>query len=346
MTIKTNCRCILLAMSILILNYCTEETQVPKVDPEKPIEIIDPEKQVVSDYINSNPDKFAEFAELVQLTGLKSLLSMSGPYTIMLPNNDAMAAYYKEKGVASLESFDTNFLNNLVRNHLITSKITSGDFSLGALRDTNAIGDYLVTEFQGSDIILNKKSKIIIRDVHLANGYAQIIDKVIDPVTKDCYTVIAEDPSCKIFAEGLEITGIKDTLQISFSYGKQKVSKRFTILAVPDSVYQRNGINTIDNLIKYTGANPDSITYLNNQFYRYMEYHCLKNAYYFNTFKTNLYPVLSSDNNVSMTIDTDYKINLSLKTGKYTAFIVPASNVPAKNGVIHSINGLLPVIHP
>jgi hypothetical protein len=88
------------------------------------------------------------------------------------------------------------------------------------------------------------------------------------------------------------------------------------------------------------------VTYLNNPFYRYMEYHCLMGTYYLNTFESTLYPILSSDNNVSMTIDTDYKINLLPNTQKYTAFIIPDSNVPAKNGAIHAINDLLPVIDP
>jgi uncharacterized surface protein with fasciclin (FAS1) repeats len=337
MTGKTKFRFALLAMSFMLFTFCSQDPNLWKVDSTN---------QVASDYINSNPE-FSEFAKLVQLTGLEPLLGIRGPYTIMLPNNDAMFAFYKENGKNSLEEFDLNFLNSLIRNHLITNEISTADVGLGALRDTNAIGDYLVTEFQGSDIILNKKSKIIDRDVRLANGYAHVIDKVIDPVTKDIYTVVAEDPSYKIFAEGLKITGLNDTLQvISFKFGSRTARTRFTILAVPDSVYQRNGINNIDDLIKYTGANPDSITYLNNPFYRYMEYHCLNNTYYLNTFESTLYPILSSDNNVSMNIDTDYKINLFPKTQKYTAFIVPASNVPAKNGSIHSINGLLPVIEP
>jgi len=317
--------------------FCTEKPTFWEVDSTE---------QVASDFIKSKPE-FSEFAKLVQMTGLEPLLGIRGPYTIMLPNNDAMFAFYKANGKNSLEEFDMNILNSLIRNHLITNEIATGDVGLGALRDTNAIGDYLVTEFEGSDIILNKKSRIIDRDVRLANGYAHVIDRVIDPVTKDIYTVLAEDPSYKIFAEGLKITELKDTLQvISFLFGKRKARTRFTILAVPDSVYQRNGINSIDDLIKYTGANPDSLTYLNNPFYRYMEYHCLKSTYYLNTFESTLYPILSSDNNVSMNIDTDYKINLFPKTQKYTAFIVPASNVPAKNGSIHSINGLLPVIQP
>ncbi len=339
--LKSFRRCKLLylfvSISSLLFVNCSQEPSLWKVDSVH---------MVANDYIKSKAE-YSEFAKLVDMTGLGPLLGIRGPYTIMLPNNDAMFAFYKKNGKNSLEEFDLNFLHTLIRNHLITSEISTGDVGLGAIRDTNAIGDYLVTEFQGSDIILNKKSKIIDRDIPLANGYAHVIDRVIDPVTKDVYTILTEDPSYKIFTEGLKISGLKDTLQeITFPYGNRTARTRYTILAVPDSVYQRSGINTIDDLIQWTGANPDSVTFLNNPFYRYMEYHCLNGTHYLNTFNSTLYPILSSDNNVSMTIDTDYKINFLPKTQKYTAFIVPASNVPAKNGSIHSINGLLPVIQP
>jgi len=324
-------------MISMFFTFCIQEPQLWKLKSNE---------QVAGDYIANNPE-YSEFAKLVEMTGLRPLLGIRGPYTIMLPNNDAMFAFYKENGKKSLDDFSMDFLNQLVRNHLITNEISSGDIGLGALRDTNAIGDYLVTEFQGSDIILNKKSKIVDRDVRLANGFAHIIDRVIDPVNKDIYTVIAEDPSYKIFSEGLKLTGIKDTLQlISFKYGKRTARTRFTLLAVPDTIYQRKGITNVNDLIKWTGANPDSVKYLNNPFYRYMEYHCLIGTYYLNTFETTLYPILSSDNNVSMTINTDYKINQDSKTKKYTGFNIPESNIPAKNGAIHAINDLLPVIDP
>ena len=321
----------------LISSSCTQE---PKLWDVKSTE------QVASDYIKSKPE-YSEFAKLIELTGLEALLGIRGPYTIMLPNNDAMFAFYKEKGVGSLMDFDEKFRKKLALNHIITNEIPAGDMGLGALRDTNAIGDFIVSEFQGSDVILNKYSKIIDRDVRLANGYAHIIERVIDPVTKDIYTVVAEDPSYRIFTKGLEITGIKDTLEkISFPYGTKSARTRFTLLAVPDTIYQRKGIHNVNDLIKWTGANPDSVTYLNNPFYRYMEYHCLAGTHYLSDLNTQLYPILSHDNNVSMTIDTDYKINYLNKTKKYTAFIVPASNTPAKNGAIHAISDLLPVIEP
>lgn len=338
----TKIRLLLLKLGIFsiiawVCTFCAPEPVTWKIDSTK---------QVASDYINTHAE-FSEFAKLIKMNNLEALLGIRGPFTIMLPNNDAMFAYYKEKGKNSLEDFDASFLKSLVRTHLIANEISSGDVGLGAIRDTNAIGDYLVTEFQGSDIILNKKSKIIDRDIRSANGYIHVIDKVIDPVTKDVYSMLVDDPSFKIFAEGLRISGLKDTLQvIYFSYGKKVARTRFTILAVPDTVYQRYGINNVNDLIKWTGANADSVTYLNNPFYRYMEYHCLNGTYYLNSFSSTLYPILSSDNNISVTIDTDYKINYDPKTKAYTAFNVPLSNIPAKNGAIHIIEGLLPVTQP
>ena len=337
--IKNSFRFVIFSVIIVVFTYCTKDPNLWEIKSAE---------QVASDYIKSKPE-YSEFAKLVEITGLEPLLSIRGPYTVMIPNNDAMFAYYKEKGVNNLQDLDQKFLITLVRNHLIANQLATGDMGLGALRDTNAIGDFLVTEFQGSDIILNKHSKIIKRDVRLANGYAHVLDRVIEPVTKDIYTIITEDPSFKIFAEGLKITGIKDTLQlISFPYGNTIARTRFTVLAVPDTIYQRYGIRNISDLIKWTGANPDSITYLKNAFYRYMEYHCLTGTRYLSDLdlNVNLYPILSHDNNVSITVDTDYKINLNRKTNKYTAFIIPSSNTPAKNAALHVINDLLPVIEP
>jgi len=321
----------------LLVTSCQEEPKLWKVNSTE---------QVASEYIQSHPE-FSEFSKLIEVTGLHALLGIRGPYTIMLPDNDAMFAYYKEKGVNSITDFDHAFNRQLMLNHLITNEINTSDMGLGAIRDTNAIGDYLVTEFQGSDIILNRHSKIINRDIRLANGYAHVIDRVIEPLTKDVYTAVSEDPSFKIFTEGLKITGLKDTLQqITFPYGHNTCRNRYTLLAVPDSIYEKNGIHSAADLIKWTKADPDNITSRNNEFYQYMDYHCLAGTYYLSDLESQLYPIMSHENYVLMTIDSDYKINLHPKTKKYTAFIVTASNTPAKNGALHVINDLLPVTEP
>jgi uncharacterized surface protein with fasciclin (FAS1) repeats len=302
---------------------------------------------LIGDYVASNPDEYSEFAKLIELTGMGSLLNIRGPYTLFLPGNTAMFAYYKEKNVNSLEELSAASRLRLVKNHLIGNQIVTTDIGLGALRDTNAIGDFLVTEFQGSDIVLNKYSKIIKRNIPTANGYIHVVDKVLDPLTKDVFSELSANPSYSIFKEGLSLTGLKDTLQlISFPYGIKTARTRFTVLAVPDSVFHRKGINSIDDLITYCGATKDNMTSLSNPFYRYMEYHCLNGTFYLSDLKTGIYSILSRDNNVAVTVTKDYALNLNSKTQEYTGFIIPASNTPSKNGAIHAINDLLPVITP
>jgi uncharacterized surface protein with fasciclin (FAS1) repeats len=335
---KSRIKLFLLAAIGMFFHSCTEEPQYWRVASAE---------QVIGDYVATNPDQFSEFNELVRSTGMESLLNTRGPYTLFLPNNEAMFEYYTLKNVSSLEGFSESDQESLVLNHLVGADIGSNDIGLGTLRETNALGDYVVTEFEGSDIIVNKHSKIIDRDVRTANGYIHVIDRVMDPITDDIYTVVSSDPSYRIFAEGLSLTGLKDTLQIiSFPYGQKEARTRFTVLAVADSIYHRYGIQSVEDLVEWCGANPDSVTFLNNPFYRYMEYHCMTGSYYLSDLNTGIYPILSRDNNIAFTIDTDYKINYDRNTEAYTGFNIPASNTPAKNGALHAVDDIMPVIEP
>jgi hypothetical protein len=150
-----------------------------------------------------------------------------------------------------------------------------------------------------------------------------------------------------LFTEGLDRTMLKDTLNlISFPYGTKSARTRFTLLAVADTTFNRYGITTIDQLIDYFTDEPDSVTYLENGFYRYMEYHCLGGTYYLNNLETRLFPILSYDNNISIRVDDDYKLNYQVLSDTYTGFNIDQSNFPAKNGTIHTVNDLLPVFEP
>jgi uncharacterized surface protein with fasciclin (FAS1) repeats len=310
------------------------------------------EKLVISDYVKTNSDNFSEFGKMLENTELGSLLSIRGPFTLLLPTDEAMKAYCAEKNVSSVNDFDLETQRNLVYNHLIATEIQTSDIGLGALRQTNALNDNISTEFHGSDIYFNKTSKLIKRDIKAANGYIHVIDKVIDIVKMNIYQKVSSLPEFSIFSKGLELTGIKDTLEtMEFPYGTKVARTHFTLLAVPDSVYNSYGIYTIDELIsKYTDK-PSEIKLIENGFYRYMEYHCLSGAYYLSDFEVNdgkakLYPILSYDNNVSLTITDDYKLNFDIVAKSYTGFLIDDSNYPSKNGAIHAVNGLMEVTQP
>jgi uncharacterized surface protein with fasciclin (FAS1) repeats len=274
------------------------------------------------------------------------LLKGNKNLTFLIPDNTAMREYYKEKKVTSLADIPDDFRQKLLRNHIIPSVQKTSDIYLGALQDTNALGDYLETEFSGSDILLNRSSKIITRNIEIANNWIQVIDKVLEPVTKDIYTVISEDPGYSIFSEGLRLTGLKDTLKmITYPYKAKNVRTRFTLLAVPDTTYYRFGIRNVNDLIDWCGeSSSDDLASREHPFYKYIEYHCLAGTWYLNYFMNeSRYYAISQVNSIAMNVTDDYKINPDNVTNKYTGFFIPLSNISAKNGVIHAVNNLLPL---
>ncbi len=300
----------------------------------------------IYEYLLSNPDQYSEFAKLIELTKSVDLLKGLKNLTYLLPDNEAMRQYYKEKKVNSLMDFTDAFRQSLLRNHIVPSIQKTPDIYLGALQDTNALGDYLRTEFIGSDIMLNKTSKITTQNLAVAGNCIHVIDQVLEPITKDIYTVISEDPAYSIFSEGLQLTGIKDTLQsITQSYRAKNVRTRFTLLAVADTTYNRLGIQDVNDLIVWCGeSSTENLDSKEHPFYKYIEYHCLAGTFYLNFFMDESnYNAISQVNSISMSVTNDYKINPDSVTNKYTGFHISESNIPAKNGVIHAVNNLLPI---
>jgi uncharacterized surface protein with fasciclin (FAS1) repeats len=300
----------------------------------------------INDYLKANENNFSEFGKLVELTKTKDLIKGLKNVTFFLPTNSAMLQFYKDKKVASLNDFTDEFRQTLLRNHVVPSIQNTKDIFLGALQDTNALGDYLSTDFMGADIIVNKTSKITTRNVPVSGNLVHVVDNVIDLQTKDIYSIISNDTGFSIFTEGLQLTGLEDTLRlISYPYQTKNVRTRFTLLPVPDSTYSRLGIESVSDLIDWCGkAETDEYDSKEHPLYRYFEYHCLSGTYYLNSFNNeSSYPSISQVNSILMTVTDDYKINLNQVTGQYTGFILNSANISAKNGVIHPINNLMPL---
>jgi uncharacterized surface protein with fasciclin (FAS1) repeats len=297
-------------------------------------------EMVITDYVYNNPEQFSEFGNLLEYTGIENLLRVRGPFTLLLPTDEAMRAYYESKNVSSYTELDKEMLEDLVYNHLFQGEITAGSIGQGALLYKNGLGDYVASEFSGIEILINKTAIIIKRDIPTSNGYVHHIDHVLEPVTGSVVEELATYPGYSIFLDGLEVTGLSDTLNIiEFPYGSATARTRYTLLAVPDTLYQRHGINSIDDLIdRY--SNSEDLTALENGLYKYMVYHCLNETYYFNDLAPNdIYYLITFDNNLNIKVDDDYRINST--DSSFTGFYYELSNIPAKNGAIHTVNTLL-----
>ncbi len=331
-------RSIFLLLFIAIFNGCIEPPQTP----------VDIEDFVIAEYVDSFDQKYSKFYELLENTRQNSLLSVRGPFTLFLPTNEAVDNFLKKKGLASVSDIDEKDQMDIVKNHILRIHVATTDIQEGAIRETNILGDKMATRFEGSEIIINNIARITKRDIELENGVIHEVDALIEPLTKSIYETIKENPDYSIFAKGLEVTGIKDTLNvIEFNFGNKPARTYFTLLAVADTIFNRYGMYSIDDVIaKFTDA-PDSIRFVDNGFYQFIEYHCLDGAYFLNEFgQRKNYPILSFNNNVAIEATNDYKFNFDRMKKEYVGAFVEKSNVPTKNGAIHSLKDLLPVIQP
>ena len=78
---KIQFRNVFLVVASIVFNFCAEEPQLWKVDSQQ---------QVMGNYISNNPDQFSEFDKLIKTTGIGSLLNTRGPFTLFLPNDEAI----------------------------------------------------------------------------------------------------------------------------------------------------------------------------------------------------------------------------------------------------------------
>lgn len=331
-----------LTVVIMVMAGCKE---APNILPPRSTDL------QIAEYVTVNPDEkfeFTIFDEIIRETQIRGLLNSRGPLTLLLPTNEALQEYYQEKGVSSYMEIDTADLRQLVMNHIIPTRVETNNIVVGSFPSPNAIGDYIVTEFSGTDIILNKSAMIVDRDIENLNGMTHVIDKVLDPQNFTVYEVLANDPEYSIFSAALEKAGLDDTLStVSIPFGTKDVRTRFTILAVHDSIFQNRGINSVDDLIAEYADGDNNLTDIDNGFFRYVEYHCLANTYFLSDFSGEAnYGVLSADNYVGIVVGNFYEINYNSETDTFTTFFEEYANIPAKNGVIHPINDLLPVTEP
>lgn len=305
----------------------------------------DQEELQMMEYIEADSaDSFSDFIKIADEVGMSGILSTRGPFTLFLPDNEAFQAYYQMKGKTSYNDFTNDELLQIIRNHVVAAEISSTNIGLGALSEQNALGDYLVSEFQGTDIIINKHSKIIDRDIYVANGVIHRVNAVIDPVTQGTYETLTGLDEFSIFTKGLELAGLSDTLNMNeIPYGASTARVRYTILAETDSVYKANGISSVEDLVARYDDGVGSLSDLDNKFYQYMVYHCLENTYYMSDITSSSYYVITRENFVTFDVGNEFIVNPGAGDTTITTLMDRYSNIPTKNGVIHALNQVLTV---
>lgn len=334
----------------------------------------------IAKFIHENQQSYSKFDTLLKITNIDKALNSYNPYgnnfTLFLPTNEAFNVYIANH--SDYNDFndllqDSGFAVTLVRYHIVMGEIQTSFFPYGALPDSTASGDYLTIGFDfGYDTItnevlydstvykVNNEAPIIQPDIKLINGYVHVIDKVLEPPVLNSYDWLNKEEGFTIISKAFEITGLKEAMGISrISENGMTVPNVYTLLVEHDSIYHKNGIYTLDDLINRIVDDPGRTNYQDedNPLYQYAAYHILENRHFLDAFITSNYNTFATfpvkiDVGLEIHINPGMRIYDTLVHGSDTTFIdyinvfYNLSNVLTKNGAIHFIDQILEVSRP
>lgn len=242
--------------------------------------------ETIADYLNNNSDKFSSFSYILQRTGYDQVLSAYGTYTCFAPTNEAVEAYidslydgesnrelpHNGMTARGLEGLTDSLCRDIALYHLLYTEVKSVNMSKGATFSTILRRDVNTSiDPETGEVLLNNGAALKTMDVELENGVLHEINKVI-PRSNDLVNgAIERHEEFKVFAEALRLTGLDDSLMRKEKLGiieptpatsgkgngayiPKECREGFTVFAEDDKVLAKNGIKSVDDLIKYANS--------------------------------------------------------------------------------------------
>lgn len=310
----------------------------------------------ICQYLENNKDEYSKAYKLLNEGKMLSALCGYNPYgedfTLFLPTNEALDQFILQSpDYSDFDQLlkDTGFIFRLSRYHILKKRVHTDQFPDGALYDSTFTGQRLAFAFydDGDNQIIkvNDEVPIVIPNLKMSNGYIHVVSKVLQPVEISGYDWLQEQEGFSILAGAMEASRIKYSMWWH----------QYTILAEHDSVYQRKGINSVQDLIKRVGTPGKSASDKTNNFYKYVGYHFIGGEYYLNELRwgNHKYWTMGSK---PLNIDVGYTIKINPGIDTYGIEISESGDTTVINyvrvdehdynnvtgtGPVHSIRDLL-----
>ena len=321
------------------------------------------DEQPISAYLETRPEEFSEWIKIMRYADMYNALNQSSQtFTMFAPTNEAVAAFYKMKDVQAIDELGKDYARQLVRYHVAGDSISLADVIEGGMLATKTLTDDVLEVVVGDEgginaLFMNGEAHIAETAIPAANGLVYVLDDVMRPMFESIYQIMHDNGRNSIMVEAFEKTGWVDSLNIISDTVEHPIlgipieqRRHFSILGVPDEVYQQEGINSVDELAAYLGAE-SNYKDKDNALYQYLGYHILRGNYRVENLKkfelganSNFWETGAQNAlmKVSKEADSLYYINYETGDGK-AKFIDEESNFLVKNGYIHQIDALLPV---
>ncbi|AGA79613.1 fasciclin domain-containing protein [Echinicola vietnamensis] len=352
MDIRKNYIIYLLGM-VMALASCT--------DPYEETTFTAYEELPISLLLESEPEKFSMWVELMRHADMYNTLNLKSTYTVFAPTNEGVERYLDANGWSSVTDIPKEDASYLVKYHTINLvKIGQSQFENGVINDRNATDDNLSIEFREGGlnaIYLNGESRIVELDIEATNGIIHGLEDVLVPVRATIMDRLGEE-RFSIFREAVEATGRAEMLntiveeETDISGNPLEYRIRMTAFAVSDEVFSQAGITSLADLIAKLEVEDNDYTSEESGLRKYVDYHLLSQVRSFADL--GKFPEGETSMNIN-TLATNELINIADRSGSLVMNYDTAAhkgvefieeNINCKNGVMHEVDHWMPLFTP
>ncbi|MCF8378951.1 MAG: fasciclin domain-containing protein [Bacteroidales bacterium] len=334
---------ILIGLLLVSVMACQEDVTKRFFEDDEP---------TITSYLNDLQEDYSMFIELLDRAGFKQAFNAYGSYTLFAFQNDGFQTYLNANGYQKVTDLSVEEAKILVRYHTLKSIIPSISLGLGKLPAKNLEDDELVSSFDETGlqgIIINRESKVIIRDITLSNGIIHVLDKTMTPLVKSVAQRMEDTGEYVLFIEAAKATGLYDYLNRNYDTISPTNIKReyFTVFAESDLVFLEDTIADLNALkAKYNNGindpkNPE------DSLYKFIANHIInEKAIFTKDILIGNYQTFAGEL-INFFIDQQFKINLLPNDEtSYVSFLDGKVDNQAKNGVFHGIDKVLDIYAP
>lgn len=320
-------------------------------------------------YLENREDEFSKWIEILKYADLYNAVNQaSKTFTLFVPDNNAVDAFFAEKGVANIAELGVTYAKALVQYHIIEGEVPQKEFLIGGkLTKATISGDYLSVSFDDDEtsegglnsVYLNDEALVSELANEVTNGFVYTLDDVLTPLVETVYDRLTENSEYSIFKEAVEATGwdeilstVTDTVQNEFG-GKIAVKRNYTTFVVSNTTFGSEGVTSLSDLAGKVGASTD---YQNseNALNQYIAYHVLSSTRYIEDLyafsdgdSTAIWSTLASKQVISThNFWGTYYVNYDEATSSGIELVAGKTDMLAKNGILHEVSEHMPVFAP
>ena len=367
MTMKWLCAAFFILHSSFFVSSCDKDVIDINSDPFKDQTYTNTLVSPISTFLGEQGG-YEEYVNALRYSGMFDALNQSSSgvsFTAFVPTNDAMKAFYKRRGVDSLRQLEAEYMRQFILYHTVKDSILPDAFVLKKSVQ-NLSGDEIKIEIDSvhaGEATLNGEGRVVEMGLSAFNGKVYVLSSAMTPLVETIYDRVVNGGTSSIMAEALRATGwdkkLSTVVDTTFNEERQRVVTHYyyTLLNVSDATFGKAGIGSFDQL-KTRLKNDDQQGLTEDSLLReYVGYHILQNQYatsdlgaisgsevtrIWSTAATNQVFTVTTD-----TLATDEAKKYTLNASAQQALFVPtASNVLAKNGYVHELDGWLPIWEP